>query len=206
MFFVLFFLKKQIEEFRVNRLDIGLNCFSKLKDKYYQCFNAGVEVSVGGPLCYAFYFYECFKFFIIKRKRMKQTKKDFSRKQKLCVRCCRDGLAPHVTRWAPLSDRTHTHSSAFHVFHITHFSWVLVAQSCLTLCDPMDCNPPGSSVRGTLQARRLEWAAISFSRGSSRPREGFIRRGHRSPISKTKLKHPILLRKTSPAIPIKGQT
>ena len=40
-------------------------------------------------------------------------------------------------------------------------------QSCLTLCDPMDCSPPGSSVHGTLQARILEWVAISFSRGSS---------------------------------------
>ena len=41
---------------------------------------------------------------------------------------------------------------------------VLVAQSCLTLCDPMDCIPPGSSVHGILQARTLEWVAISFSR------------------------------------------
>ena len=47
----------------------------------------------------------------------------------------------------------------------------LVAQSCLTLCDPMDCNPPGSSVYGVLQAGILEWAGISFSRGSSRPRD-----------------------------------
>ena len=44
------------------------------------------------------------------------------------------------------------------------------AQSCLTLCDPMDCSPPGSSIHGILQARRLEWGAIPFSRGSSRPR------------------------------------
>ena len=36
-----------------------------------------------------------------------------------------------------------------------------VSQSCLTLCDPMDCNPPGSSVHGILQARTLEWVAIS---------------------------------------------
>ena len=40
----------------------------------------------------------------------------------------------------------------------------LVIQSCLTLCDPMDCSPPGSSVIGTLQARILEWVAISSSR------------------------------------------
>ena len=39
----------------------------------------------------------------------------------------------------------------------------LVAQLCPTLCDPMDCNPPGSSVHGILQATILEWVAISFS-------------------------------------------
>ena len=44
-----------------------------------------------------------------------------------------------------------------------------VAQSCLTLRDPVDCSPPGSSVHGILQARVLEWVAISFSRGSSQP-------------------------------------
>ena len=46
-----------------------------------------------------------------------------------------------------------------------------VAQSCLTLCGPMDCSLPGSSLHGILQARVLEWVAISFSRGSSRPRD-----------------------------------
>ena len=45
-----------------------------------------------------------------------------------------------------------------------------VAQSCPILCDPMDCSLPGSSVREIFQARRLEWVAISFSRGSSQPR------------------------------------
>ena len=38
-----------------------------------------------------------------------------------------------------------------------------VAQSCLTLSDPMDCSPPGSSVHGIFQARILEWGAIAFS-------------------------------------------
>ena len=46
-----------------------------------------------------------------------------------------------------------------------------VAQSCLTLCDPMDCSLPGSSIRGIFQARVLDWVAISFSRRSSRPRD-----------------------------------
>ena len=45
-----------------------------------------------------------------------------------------------------------------------------VAQSCLTLCDPMDCTLKGSSVHGIFQALVLEWIAISFSRGSSQPR------------------------------------
>ena len=40
---------------------------------------------------------------------------------------------------------------------------VLVARSCPTLCNPMDCSPPGSSVHGISQARILEWVAISFS-------------------------------------------
>ena len=57
-------------------------------------------------------------------------------------------LIPHVTLCAVLS----------------HFSRVW-------LCDPMDCSLPGSSVHGILQARILEWVAISFSRGPSRPRD-----------------------------------
>ena len=46
-----------------------------------------------------------------------------------------------------------------------------VAHSCPTLCDPMDCSLPGFSIHGILQARILEWVTISFSRGSSRPRD-----------------------------------
>ena len=46
-----------------------------------------------------------------------------------------------------------------------------VTQSCPTLCDPMDCSLPPSSVYGTFQGRTLEWVAISFSRGSSQPRD-----------------------------------
>ena len=45
-------------------------------------------------------------------------------------------------------------------------------QSCPTLCDPMDCSPPGSSAHGILQARILEWVAMPTSRESSRPRDG----------------------------------
>ena len=48
----------------------------------------------------------------------------------------------------------------------------LHAQSSLTLCDPMDCSLPGSSVLGILQARILEWVAMPSSRGSSPPKDG----------------------------------
>ena len=48
---------------------------------------------------------------------------------------------------------------------------MLVAQSCPTLCNPMDCSPTDSSVHGILQARMLEWVAIPFSRGSSKPKD-----------------------------------
>ena len=72
---------------------------------------------------------------------------------------------------------------------VSFFSWALIdsksdstllsviglnvacAQSCLTLCDPMACSPPGSSVHGVSQARILEWVAISSSRRSSQPRD-----------------------------------
>ena len=46
-----------------------------------------------------------------------------------------------------------------------------VSQLCPTLCDPMDCSLPCSSIHGIFQARVLEWVAISFSRGSSWPRD-----------------------------------
>ena len=48
---------------------------------------------------------------------------------------------------------------------------MLVTQLCPTLCNPMDCSPPGSSVPGILQERILEWVITSFSRGSSQLRD-----------------------------------
>ena len=45
-----------------------------------------------------------------------------------------------------------------------------VAQLCLTLCDPTNCSPPGSSVHGILQGKILEWVNIPFSKVSSQPR------------------------------------
>ena len=57
------------------------------------------------------------------------------------------------------------------LFFYPIFVYAKSLQLCPTLWDPMDCNLPGSSVHGILQARILEWVAISFSRGSSQPRD-----------------------------------
>lgn len=54
---------------------------------------------------------------------------------------------------------------------ISYLFWLHSIQLCPTLCDPMNCNLPGSSAHGIFQARMLEWVAISLSRGSSEPRD-----------------------------------
>ena len=96
-------------------------------------------------------------------------------------------------RWStsiqPAETRSGAHCGSVHQLLIAHFSLkfekvgkttmpfkvkkvkVKIAQSCLTLCHPMDCSPPGSSVHGILQARVLEWVTFSFSSGSSQPRD-----------------------------------
>ena len=57
---------------------------------------------------------------------------------------------------------------------LSHCMCTKLLQSCLTLCDPMDCSLPHSSVHGILQARILEWVAMSSSRGRSWPRNGTL--------------------------------
>ena len=69
---------------------------------------------------------------------------------------------PHLSRLRSL----HWNSSFPSSLHKKVKVEVLVTQSCPTLCDPMDYSPPGSSVRGILQARILGLGAIPFSRGS----------------------------------------
>ena len=59
---------------------------------------------------------------------------------------------------------TYTFMCVYMHVSIHTYVCVLITQSCLTLCDPLNCSPPGSSVHGILQARILEWVAISFSR------------------------------------------
>ena len=67
--------------------------------------------------------------------------------------------------------RGHCSSLRHHGVYLLNPSWRLVAQSWLTLRDPVDCSPPGSSVHGIHQARTLEWAAMPSSRGFSQPRD-----------------------------------
>ena len=62
-------------------------------------------------------------------------------------------------------------ASFFFLINLMSQSESEVTQLCLTHCDPMDCSPPGSSIHGILQARILEWVAISFCRGSSQPND-----------------------------------
>ena len=63
----------------------------------------------------------------------------------------------HSTSQVTITPRPHSSTSSRNMS--------LVAQVCPSLCDPMDCSPPGSSAHGILQARILEWVAICFSRG-----------------------------------------
>ena len=103
-----------------------------------------------------------------------------------------DGLSCPVGMWvgssSPTRDGTHipcigrlilTHRTTREVplkhvlnrFNCAGCVLCLVAQPCPTLCDPIDCSPPGSSVHGILQARILEWVATPISRGFFRPRD-----------------------------------
>ena len=65
------------------------------------------------------------------------------------------------------------HLSLIHCYipKVSNLIVCVLSQSCPTLCEPIDCSPPGSSVHGIPQARILEWVAIALSRGSSRPRD-----------------------------------
>ena len=87
-----------------------------------------------------------------------------------------------IAIWFITGKQTKVHIDKAVVYPVALYgceSWIIkkvkseseVTQSCPTLCDPMDCSLPGSSVHGIFQARVLEWVAISFSRGSSQLRD-----------------------------------
>ena len=73
--------------------------------------------------------------------------------------------------WDSVRHISFTHLFFFQVSLFQQLHCYLVSKSYPTLCHPMDCSPPGSSVHVISQARILEWVAISFSRGSSPPRD-----------------------------------
>ena len=121
-------------------------------------------------------------FFWVKKQRERQSKHVCSTFA-VCSSSSKDtdpvGIRPHpydlivliTSLKAPISKYTHGGLGIQHM----NFDWgrsvCLVAQSCLTLYDPMNCNPPGSSVHGIFQTRILELFAISFSRRSSQPKD-----------------------------------
>ena len=82
----------------------------------------------------------------------------------------RHRISSHPSPLELIPQRVHVGSRHFYNFWSEVKKWSEVAQLCLTLCNPIDCSLPGSSVHRISQARTLEWVAISFSRRSSRPR------------------------------------
>ena len=79
------------------------------------------------------------------------------------------GYSPWGHKGLDMTEHTHTGSSFIICPDLCRY--VVVVHLCLTLCDPMDCSPPGCSLHGISQERLLEWVAISSSRGSSQPRD-----------------------------------
>ena len=87
-----------------------------------------------------------------------------------CLENCMDRRAWWATVHGVAKSQTRLTFSFFICLKLSswyQYSEILVVQLCLTLCDPLNCSPPGSSIHGILQARTLEWIAIPFSRGSS---------------------------------------
>ena len=74
-----------------------------------------------------------------------------------------------LSQFVPPSPSPNIFTSLFSM-SVSPFMHAKSLQLCLTLCDLMDCSPPGSSVHGISQARILEWVTISSSRGASQPR------------------------------------
>ena len=79
--------------------------------------------------------------------------------------CKYSSIYPNVSILSKTSVYTGISNSSPQQHRLLKLSPLVLLQSCPTLCDPMDCSPPGSSVHGILQARILEWVAMSFSKG-----------------------------------------
>ena len=106
----------------------------------------------------------------IKTKKEKKTKKETKRQH--------SEWEKYICEWNNLQGLNLQNIQTAHIVqnqknkqHDQKWACTLGHFSCVWLCDPMDCNLPGSSVHGILQARRLEWVAMPSSRGSSQPRD-----------------------------------
>ena len=109
------------------------------------------------------------------KRKAKEKRKDLDEGLELSGRKFQEGSSlPQTSREGDgLVVESVTNGQWFKKSYFCNEAFVLSAkllQSCLTLCDPMDCSPPGSSVHGISQARILELVSISSSWGSSRPR------------------------------------
>ena len=104
------------------------------------------------------------QYFVILYKR-KESKKEYMRllSRFSCVRLCATPETAAYQALLSLGFSRQEHWSGLPFTSPVHESESEVAQSCLTLSDPMDCSPPGSSIHGIFQARILEWGAIAFS-------------------------------------------
>ena len=94
----------------------------------------------------------------------------------LCLSFLSESGDSNISAYTPRGKGEFSRLTSTWRYHLSHqgspvSTWSEVAQSCPTLCDPMDCSLPGSSVHGIFEARTLEWVAISFSRGSSWARD-----------------------------------
>jgi len=103
------------------------------------------------------------------------------------------GAAKSQTWLSHWTELTVPQTNPTKMFPPTASCWCcLVTKLCPTHCNPMDCSPPSSTVRGISQARMLEWVAISFSRGifsTQRPNLGLL---HGKPILTTESPEKIL--------------
>ena len=100
-----------------------------------------------------------------KRKDRKWSSKQMAPKRKLCGHTCIGQSR------LQLEKRNEVKDGRYIMIKGTSHQEDITVVNRSTLCDPMDCSPPGSSVHGIPQSRLLEWVAISFSKGSSQPRD-----------------------------------
>ena len=103
----------------------------------------------------------------LSKKWAEDLSRHFSKKRHPNGQQTREKMLNITTREMQIKITTRHHLTPIRMFYLCLCS---VAQLHLTLCNPMDCRPPGSSVHRIFQARILEWVVISSSRGSFRPR------------------------------------